>query len=229
MRFDTVRALALVVAMTLVPASVALTAEPTRPQAEPPAPMPQADTAAPGGLKDSIHVRGHWVIEVRNPDGSLVTRREFTNALAGGATSISRYLARLDTPGLWNIRLSGAPSPCVGTGLPGDCFITESRSGRPAAANISKSLTLAANPLTLSGNITVPAAGSITAVGTGSDFCAPGITPTACLGNFNNQPIIPGAQSPFPSNFTATAITPVAVTGGQQVAVTVTITFSTTP
>jgi hypothetical protein len=81
----------------------------------------------------------------------------------------------------------------------------------------------------LSGNITVPAAGSITAVGTGSDFCTAGTTPAACLGNFNNQPLPPGGQSSFPGNFTATTITPVAVTAGQQVAVTVTITFSTAP
>lgn len=224
MRPNIVPALALVVATILVPASVALTAEPTAPPAEP---TTAAHAAASGGLEDSIHVRGHWVIEVRDPDGSLVTRREFTNALAGGATSISRYLARLDTPGLWNIRLSGSPSPC---GAAPDCIIIESRSSRPAAANLSKNLTLAANPLTLSGNITVPAAGSITAVGTGSDFCAPGTSPAACLGNFNSQPLPPGGgQAPFPPNFTATAITPVAVTAGQQVAVTVTITFSTAP
>src|SRR4051812_28098741 len=31
--------------------------------------------------QEGVTLRGHWVIEVRNPDGTLVTRREFDNAL----------------------------------------------------------------------------------------------------------------------------------------------------
>jgi hypothetical protein len=36
-----------------------------------------------GGPQEGIKVHGHWVIEVRNPDGTLSTRREFENGLSG--------------------------------------------------------------------------------------------------------------------------------------------------
>ncbi|HSP63214.1 MAG TPA: hypothetical protein VLQ90_09555, partial [Pyrinomonadaceae bacterium] len=39
-----------------------------------------------GGQKEGIKVHGHWTIDVRNPDGTLVTHREFENDLqADGA------------------------------------------------------------------------------------------------------------------------------------------------
>lgn len=31
--------------------------------------------------REGIHVQGDWVIEVRNPDGSVADRREFSNDL----------------------------------------------------------------------------------------------------------------------------------------------------
>src|SRR2546423_15522419 len=44
--------------------------------------------ASPGrGQQEGIKVHGHWTIEVRNPDGTLVTHREFENAL----TSLGAY------------------------------------------------------------------------------------------------------------------------------------------
>ncbi len=36
-----------------------------------------------GGMHEGLKVHGHWVIEVRNPDGSLVRHVEFENSLAG--------------------------------------------------------------------------------------------------------------------------------------------------
>jgi len=55
--------------------------------------VPTPATAAPGqvraarpggGISQSIKVHGHWVIEVRNPDGSLVRHVEFENSLDPG-------------------------------------------------------------------------------------------------------------------------------------------------
>jgi hypothetical protein len=79
--------------------------------------------AVPSG-RAAIKVHGHWIIEVRNPDGSLATREEFENALTpgtnGGQLVIAGLLARESTPGRWWITLgkpfsSSAPatSPCV--------------------------------------------------------------------------------------------------------------------
>ena len=40
-----------------------------------------AQTPAPsGGPAEGIKVHGHWTIEVRDPDGTLVTHREFEKA-----------------------------------------------------------------------------------------------------------------------------------------------------
>jgi len=47
--------------------------------AEPAAPAKAAETAKPGN--DGIKIHGHWVLEVKNPDGKLVKRLEFDNSL----------------------------------------------------------------------------------------------------------------------------------------------------
>jgi hypothetical protein len=40
--------------------------------------VPESERAT--GPQEGIKVHGHWVIEVRNPDGKVATRREFENA-----------------------------------------------------------------------------------------------------------------------------------------------------
>src|SRR3989442_5421961 len=59
--------------------------------------QPRAESK--GGQVEGIKVHGHWTIEVRNPDGTLVTRREFENGLVG-ASGLAQILARQKTPGL---------------------------------------------------------------------------------------------------------------------------------
>lgn len=54
-----------------------------KPAAEPAAPAKAGETAKPGN--DGIKIHGHWVLEVKNPDGKLVERREFDNSLVTGA------------------------------------------------------------------------------------------------------------------------------------------------
>lgn len=54
-----------------------------KPAAEPAAPAQAAEAAKPGN--DGIKIHGHWVLEVKNPDGKLVERREFDNSLVTGA------------------------------------------------------------------------------------------------------------------------------------------------
>ena len=46
-----------------------------------------------GGESEGIKVHGHWVLEIKNPDGSLAKRREFENSLAPtGAALLSALL-----------------------------------------------------------------------------------------------------------------------------------------
>ena len=39
------------------------------------------EKADSGGKKEGIKVHGHWVLEIKNTDGSLASRHEFENAL----------------------------------------------------------------------------------------------------------------------------------------------------
>jgi hypothetical protein len=73
----------------------------------------------PRGNHEGIQVHGHWTIEVRNPDGKLVSHTEFENSLYTGNGSIftkpSAYFSRTLTLGEWGIILSGSPAPCPAT------------------------------------------------------------------------------------------------------------------
>lgn len=101
---------------------------------------------APKGNHEGIQVHGHWIIEVKNPDGTLVSHTEFENALSPGfpvptggqASSGEAFLSALLTgqvlsPVTWGIFLEGpngltdgTNAPCVVTVLtisPGACLI----------------------------------------------------------------------------------------------------------
>ena len=93
-------------AKAAVPATMGASAAPAAQAAQPAAPPERR----PGGNHEGITVRGQWTIEVRNPDGKLVTHREFENGLtpyAGeGATLLSAFIGRVVTPGLWMVELA---------------------------------------------------------------------------------------------------------------------------
>jgi hypothetical protein len=66
------------------------------------------EKSAPGAPQEGITVHGHWTIEVTNPDGSLAERREFENASAGsgfGSSLLAVILGRLNSMGGWEIDL----------------------------------------------------------------------------------------------------------------------------
>ncbi len=86
-------------------------------QAEPGASAPmviaQAPKAAPsGGPHEGIQVHGHWVIEVKNPDGTLAEKREFENAYVGGGI-LPKILAGGGSIGNMFLVLEGDPLPCL--------------------------------------------------------------------------------------------------------------------
>ena len=69
---------------------------------------PSANDA--GAVGEGISVHGDWVIEVRNPDGSIAERREFENALSGfGANFLAKLLDRTASTGAWAVELL---TPC---------------------------------------------------------------------------------------------------------------------
>jgi hypothetical protein len=205
-----------------------------------------------GAINGTIKVHGHWVIDLKNPDGTVADHREFENSLAvgsGGDTFLIGLLAGYYVPGDYGITLQGAA--CT-TAAPAECNIVKSISTMPGSfvcapgyaaacgASLAYNFVLApstgSTSIILSGSVTPPNTGTITTVATFYNACdsANGYTGT-------KLPVLPTGPSTFPpancvgSNnsanidfLTATnSFTPLQVTSaGQVVHVTVTITFS---
>ena len=189
-----------------------------------------AETAVVGALApndaaiEGIQVHGSWTIEIREPDGALVSRNSFENALTPiGATALARILGRERSVGAWLFTVEGGSGnnhPCfVNTG-PAVCFLFE-----PPGVDMQHSfynLTVEVpssgtnlNKLVLSGHVTAGRDGIIGRVSTGVTTCSPTVAPSDC-------PTSVGTGS----TITGTVITPVPVQNGQQILVTVVISFS---
>ena len=87
-----------------------------------PANSPSAEQTAaqgerkPGGNHEGIQVHGHWVIEVRNPDGTVTARREFENSIQPyGMFFLASVMAGNNASGGLSVLLNGA-STNFGTG-----------------------------------------------------------------------------------------------------------------
>jgi hypothetical protein len=194
------------------------------------------DTTSQTGLDSGIKVHGHWTIEVRNSDGTLVTRREFENALAfDGPLNLATALGRTATVGLWRLEIDFAnyPSgPCVFNGSPIYCLIHESGDTNVPGSGSNDFYTLNvtapfrpdpnAGTVTLVGTFTVQNPGPIAAVGTALGGCAPTVPLSSCtLGPAFNSYNVLGFSA-----FSSATIAPISVIAGQLVSVTVVFSFS---
>ena len=85
---------------------------------------------SPGTASEGIQVHGDWVIEVRDPDGTLVTHREFRNALEGfGDDALADFLGRQTSVGLWQVGLHAltGDNPCENSSSSeNSCIVVES-------------------------------------------------------------------------------------------------------
>jgi hypothetical protein len=181
------------------------------------------DTVADkSGTDEGIKVHGDWVIEVKNPDGSLAERREFTNDLQqGGKVFLRNTLARQASPGVWGIRLPATvgSSPCGATEE--FCVIREPiSSGMDSLFGVhfpTLSILTPGGPpieIVLQGNFDAVTDGSIGTVQSIQCFTQPpSLDPSTCnnIGHIITE-----------TNLQA----PVDVLAGQQVLVTVRISFS---
>lgn len=170
---------------------------------------------------EGINVHGHWTIEVRNPDGTLAEFREFDNALSGlGSQSLAMILGRQASVGGWAIYLLG--STFTGRTPDGHAGVAIVESTYPSgtAYNVSRTLTLTApgmtdtvsQPLRLTGTATADTNGSITQVET----------------VLSKLPTTEAPSNRYGSSalFTSAILeSPVSLTAGQSVTVTVVITF----
>jgi hypothetical protein len=204
---------------------------------------PAKTTAAPGaeskgGQKEGIKVHGHWTIDVRNPDGTLVTHREFENSIQGSGTRVlAQLLGRNFSVGEWSIVLDhegSSTKPCVfligNTFNYNACTITEANghtSDDPTHAQF-KTLVVDVNPngvlVHLSGSATFIGAvgqqqGSLNSVATRIVPCASGVAPQDCKSDT--------ASASTAYIFTSTILdSPLTLEVGQIIQVKVVISFS---
>ena len=235
------RILVAVVGMVVILASLVLTgcgnpAAVSNPASKPAAnsvsvlaPDAIASAAPDKGPQEGIKVHGHWTIEVTNPDGTLAERTEFENALSPeGSEALCNILARVISVGGWMIDLNNSSGsnpwyPGVGA-RSNEGYIDESTQVL-IAPYISKNLSIASDSgnLTLSGTINALHDGEIDWVIT-YFYALPNTSPPSQSYESGNgwyiltETLIVDPATKLPS--------PVMLTAGQQVAVTVVISFS---
>jgi hypothetical protein len=184
--------------------------------AKPPSPKPGTEEGEPiasgnqsnGAGNGTIKVHGHWVMNVRNPDGTLADHREFENKLVineGGDAFLIGLLAGYYVPGDFAIQLNGKACGSLGY-----CYIVKSTSTQPGKAscdlgattvncNPSLGYTVVLAPATgstsliLSGYIALPDVGTIDEVTTFFNACG------SINGYTFGSPIVaPSGPSPTP-------------------------------
>ena len=179
---------------------------------------------------EGITVHGHWVIDVRNPDGTLVSHRDFENALlATGKTYAAQLISGAAVPGPWGIALKGdSTNGAICTaGVAGACGITQGSAsdfGFGVTSSSNLTLTPGSGSFTLSGSIQASSRGSIASVETWQATCVPTVSPAACtVAAAWTQVVFTGTTLTDPST---NQPSPVIVQAGQIVQVSVTISFS---
>ncbi len=204
----------------------------------------ERNTAArkPGGPHEGIKVHGHWIIEVKNPDGTVTEHRDFENSLittgepgTGQQTLVMLLSGNAAVTG-WNIYLaseSGA-APCAPNNTENIACIVPATSTLPSGTSLGAEN--APSTLTLSATISpVPPGGTCPTVGatTFSEICQsgtidlvqtePGLTAVsnnAISGTAYGYYLTSASDQTSPPAFQR-----VQVSAGQTVSVTVTLSF----
>ena len=203
-------------------------------KAEPAVPFVANSPAAPHTPgTEGIKIHGHWVIDVKNADGSIAEHRDFENALVpsqGGSLLAGLLLGRF-SPQTFDVVLAGTGKTALlylngqtcPQGLvsgPSDCSATLTQDS------------LGGSSIVLRSSYAPTAALTITTVSTGLGTCpttaggATPVSPATCQATISGP--IPGGGGAYVGtyNFTAATIPDLVVSPGQTVALTVTISFS---
>jgi hypothetical protein len=208
--------------------------QPKAPAANPIAP---AKATASGetsrGPLEGVKVHGHWIIDVKNPDGTLAQHRDFENSLIGTNDMVG-LLYGSEVASDFAIYLSGSTNPCSATSAY-YCDIVHNLSVLPASARcggaydycvtgLTVTPTFGQNPaLVLAGSLTATQAGSVSLVGTFIGICG---GPSTTLTTTSASSCAAGNNAYGYGALTQTSITSVPIINGQIIQVTVTITFS---
>jgi hypothetical protein len=203
--------------------------------------------ASDGSVHQGMKVHGHWVINISNPDGTVVQHHEFENSLEGSAQGFMvGLLSGYMVPGDWMIVLGAQSGPAACDATYEFCGLIHNAATYPAQGYCGiyyctgSTLSYAYNfgtgfagpySIVLTGSITANQTGTVGSVYTLLNTCAnigysatadpssiETSSPTACVTQTN--------PSTWYGPFTDTNITPISVTSGQQIQAIVTITFS---
>ena len=181
---------------------------------------------APGGPVEGIAVHGHWIIEVKNPDGTLAERREFDNALSpvSGGRTLALILARVNSVGGWRITL--LPNP-----LSEGAFLNET-SSRSEGILVESTSTITSPIYFKTLEVSVRSSGDVNKLVLSGTATA---QTSGNIGRVKTHIYMLRATQPPSSDYTALSVndltetslpSPVNLTGGQTVTVTVEIIFS---
>ncbi|HEY2359962.1 MAG TPA: hypothetical protein VGK36_02515 [Candidatus Angelobacter sp.] len=184
-------------------------------------------------FQSTFKVHGHWIIDVRKADGTLVSHTEFENALAQpGTTLLTEFLGRTSIPGDWVIYLTdGGQAGACGSGLTNPqekCVISETNDQGVMSNNLTVTTATPGNSngsaqLILKGSVAAMFNSSVVVVETGLAHCKRTATaiPTTCA-QYGSTPTFLGYET-----FSHAALsTPVPVSAGQIIQITITFTFS---
>jgi hypothetical protein len=198
------------------------------------------------GLHQGIKLHGHWIIDVKNPDGKLVQHRDFQNSiLYDGQQYLTALMSGYAVAGTYAIYFAnnGATNTnavCTAGQFP-YCAIVQSTTASlgpqfcsfyQCVGGLTVTPTFGVGPtVKLAGNITAPNAGIIAVVYTAPSGCnAQGvttvqptsvatITPAQCM-------VTTGGYSMGGTSTGTTLASPVSVVAGQIIQITVTLSFS---
>jgi len=216
--------------------------------AKPAAPAEKSPASQAKGAHEGIAVHGHWIIEVKNPDGTVASHREFDNGIANdGADLLTGVLSGEYAAGGFYITLVGSSGQLCDLPTAGRCEVIDTRltsygcSATSAAAgacgtltytpNAGTSPTVGAVGYTLAGSVQPASGGTIASVATGAVVCPSGSLPAtattfSALSSLTcgtvRTPSIPQSWDLTSTGLPAAGVT---VITGQSVSVTVVITF----
>jgi hypothetical protein len=194
-----------------------------------------------------VKLHGHWVIDVRNPDGTLTQHREFENSLQSSAQGfLIGLMGGYLVPGDFMLVIGASSGTSACTATYQYCGIVHNLSTYPALGYCGfyyctgSSLTYTYNfGTSFAGPFSLVLAGSITANQTGTIGTVYSLISTCANNGYTgssnpsgietNSPAFCVTQTspePWYGPLSQANITPVAVTNGQIIQVTVTITFS---
>jgi len=141
-----------------------------------------------GGPQEGIRVHGHWVIEVRNADGTFASRSEFENSLQpGGNVALARVLAGFESVRNWRLIIGSStaalcPSHLANTSFPGSCEIVPASYPSSDSTLFKNLTTVTIHPnddrIELDGSFTAEAAATIDVVNSAVEAVSAGSTLT---------------------------------------------------